>query len=357
MIWKQELRKLICHPMLWCMLGVFLIFNVFLLWLNIGDYVSEIQIVHNEIRNDGISSEYYEGSLSRYDTLDMEDIKEMKQEMYSYYPTGSFKDFIDTRYERLNERVKEIVASGEHEGSVYSGEIYHLHKKLYVNVLRWVFLEMGLLVVFAVLFIMDYERIQGTVAITYTSHVGRNLQCIKWCVGILTGTGVGSILLVLTLGAWFILIPYEGFWNMSMTAALLTEPRGILMYPFITFHKMTIVQYLAATILVGVLLVMILGFVAGILQIITNNSYLSFVGIAMMLLSGLYIWGYSTATWFDIVLSWNPTVLWYTMGNYFMEGNLASNFEGAEIISLMVQLTSCFVIGRMVYNKFLTSDC
>lgn len=356
MIWKQELRKLICHPMLWCMSGVFLVFNGFLLWLNVGDYVSELQIVHNEIRNDGISPEYYEGSLSRYDTLDMEDIKEMKQEMYRYYPTGSFKDFIDIRYAQLNERVEEIVASGEYEGSVYSGEIYRLHKKLYVNVLRWVFLEMGLLVVFAVLFIMDYERIQGTIAITYASHVGRNLQCIKWCVGILTGTCAGSILLVLTLGAWFILIPYEGFWNISMTAALLTEPRGILMYPFITFHKMTIVQYLTATILVGVLLVMILGLVAGILQIIINNSYLSFVGIAMMLLSGLYIWGYSTATWFDIVLSWNPTVLWYTMGNYFMEGNLASNFEGAEIISLMVQFTSCFVIGRMVYNKFLKSD-
>ena len=357
MIWKQEFRKLICHPMLWSMLCVFLVFNGFLLWVNIGDYVSEMQMVHNEILDNGINPEYYEGSLSRYDTLDMEDVKEMKQEMYRYYPTGSFKEFIDTRYEKLNERVEEIVASSEHEGSVYPGEVYRLHKKLYVNVLRWVFLEMGLLVVFTVLFIMDYERIQGTVAITYASNVGRKVQCIKWCVGILTGIAVGGILLALTLGAWFLLIPYEGFWDISMSAALLTEPRGILVYPFITFHKMTIVQYLVATILVGVLLVVILGLIVGIMQLCINNSYLSFVGIALMLLCGLYIWGFSTATWFDIVLSWNPTVLWYTMGNYFMEGNLASNFNGAEIISLSVQGVSCFVMGRFAYNKFLKRDC
>ena len=76
-----------------------------------------------------------------------------------------------------------------------------------------------------------------------------------------------------------------------------------------------------------------------------------------MLLSGLYVWGFSTATWFDIVLSWNPTVLWYTMGNYFMEGNLASNFEGAELISLMVQFIVCLVVGRVMYCKFLRRDC
>ncbi len=356
MIWKQEFRKLIGHPMLWCMLCIFLIFNGFLLWVNIGDYASELQMVHNEILTDGISQNYYEESLSRYDSLDMEDIKEMKQEMYRYYPTGSYKEFIDVRYEKLNERVEEIVASGEHEGSVYPGEIYRLHKKLYVNVLRYVFLEMGLLVVFAVLFIMDYERIQGTIAITYASHVGRKLQWIKWCVGILTGIGVGGILLTLTIGAWFLLIPYEGFWNISMSAALLTESRGILMYPFITFHKMTIAQYLVSTIFVGMMLVVVLGLVAGIIQLLLQNSYFSFVGIALLLLGGLFIFGYSTETWLDVALSWNPAAMWYTMGNYFMEGSLAGNFDGAEIISLMVQFANCFILGRMTYNKFLKRD-
>ena len=357
MIWKLEFRKLVCHPMLWSMLCVFLIFNVFLLWINIGDYALEMQMVHDEILSGGISQDYYKESLKRYDVLDMEEIKEMKQEMYRYYPSGSFKAFIDTRYKKLNERVEEILSGDEHEGNAYPGEIYRLHKTLYANVLRWVFLEMGLLVVFAVLFIMDYERIQGTVAVTYASYIGRKIQCVKWCVGIWSGIIVGAILLLLTLGAWFLLIPYDGFWDISMSAALLTEPRGILMYPFITFHKMTIAQYLAATIFVGVLLVVLLGVIAGILQLFINNSYFSFVGIALLLFSGLYIWGYSTVSWFDIVLSWNPTVLWYTMGNYFMEGNLASNFEGAEVISLMVQFITCFIVGRLMYCKFLRRDC
>lgn len=356
MIWKQEMKKLIKHPMMWCLLGVFLVFNGFLFWGNIGDSFQELQMAHKEVLDGGMDEGFYQEKLSLYDTLDMTDVKELKQELYQYKPTGSYKKFIDERYEKLNERVEEIVESKEAEGFVYPGSVYRLHNRFYVQVLRWVFLEIGLMVVFAVLFIMDYERTNRTISLTYTSKIGRKLQGIKWCAGMTTGIGFGGIVLGVTLWVWYQMIPYEGFWNTSVSAALMTEPRGILTYPFITFYKMTILQYLLATIAVGIFLVVIVGIIAGVIQMLINNSYLSFICIVLFLMAGLCIAGYSTQSWFDIALSWNPADLWYRMGNWFMEGSLVSNFEGAEMISLAVQAGVWGGFAKLAYQRFMRKD-
>lgn len=356
MIWKQERKKLIKHPIMWCLFGVFMIFNAFLLWGNVGELFLELQMAHEEVLENGIDEQFYQESLKQYDELDMNSVKTLKQELYQYYPTGSYKEFIDKRYEKLNERVEEIVESKEAEGIVYPGSVYRLHNKLYVKVLRWIFLEMGFFVVVAVLFIMDYERINRTIPVTYTSKAGRKLQGIKWCAGMLEGVGFGCILLVMTLLVWFMLIPYKGFWNTSVSAALMTEPRGILTYPFITFSKMTIMQYLIATILVGICLVVIVGMIAGVVQLFTHNSYLSFICIVLFLMASLFVSGYSTQSWLDIFLSWNPADLWYRMGNWFMEGSLVSNFEGAEIINIAVQFGFWGIIGKLAYQRFIKID-
>lgn len=259
MIWKQEEKKLIKTPMLWSLFVFFLLCNGMLLWGNIGDIREELQQVHGEVLEHGIDEDIYQESLSRYDLLDMVEIKELKQELYQYYPSGSYQKFVDKRYEALNVRVQEIVESGEAEGITYMGMTYRLHNKLYTKVLRWVFLEMGILTVVAVLFLMDYERFHHTVSVIYATHIGRKVQWIKWCVGMLTGLGMGLVLLGLVLTAWFWLIPYEGFWNTSISAALMTEPRGIMTYPFITFCKMTILQYLLCVIVIGIFLVVLMG--------------------------------------------------------------------------------------------------
>uniref|UniRef100_UPI0040576FCA hypothetical protein n=1 Tax=Agathobacter sp. TaxID=2021311 RepID=UPI0040576FCA len=356
MIWKQEAKKLIKHPMLWSLLVFFLLCNGLLLWGNIGDVWQELQWTHKAVLEHGADADVYRESLSRYDTLDMVEIKELKQELYQYYPSGSYQKFVDKRYETLNARVKEIVESGEAEDIAYVGMAYRLHNKLYAKVLRWVFLEMVLFILVAVLFLMDYERINHTLSVTYATHVGRTVQWIKWCVGMAAGLGMGMVLLGSMLMAWFWLIPYEGFWNTSISAALMTEPRGILTYPFITFHKMTILQYLLSTIAVGIFLAVIVGMVAGVIQIKVRNSYLSFGCVMLFLLMGLCISGCSTQSWLDIALSWNPADLWFRMGNWFMEGSLAGNFEGAEVISIAVQMVFWGIVGKKVYRGFLVRD-
>ncbi len=359
MIWRQEVKKLLKHPLLWCLLFVFMVWNLFLVFGTLGVSGAEGQDYHEiqeEIQRNGINEEYFKEKRGRYDTLDMLVVRDVKKEMFNYYPTGSYQEFIDERYEKLNLRVKEIIETKEADGIVYPGDAFRLHTKLYVTVLRTVFAEMSILVLFAVLFIMDYERMNRTIALTYSCKIGRKLQLTKWCAGTFVGICFGVVLLAGTLFLWFLLVPYQGFWDISVSAALMTEPRGIFHYPYVTFHKMTIAQYLAATVAMGMVLVVIIGLIAGVIQTLVHNSYLALACVAMFLMTGLWISGIGTATWLDVVLAWNPTDLWYRMGNWFMEGSLVSSFEGAEIICVCVQIGFWSVIGGFAYRRFLRKD-
>lgn len=357
MIVKQEMKKLCRHPMMWCLLILCFFLNLLLLWSNLNEFYKELPTVHDDIIENGVEEEFYKNCLSIYDTLDMVEIKNMKEEMTDYHPKGSYKRFIDRRYERLNQRVKEIVKDGEAEQMIYPGIVYCLHNRFYAELLRWILLEMAILMAFCVLYLMDYERIHRTTDIVYASAVGRRLQYIKWGSGILAGLGFGILLLLATLFIWFALVPYRGFFEVSMSAALMTEPRGILLYPFITFHKLTVLQYLLLTLAVGVLLVLMIGLLTGTIQLFVKNSYLSFVIEAVLLLGCLVLWGKSSTSWFDVAATWNPAVLWWRTGTWFMEGDVGTSFEGMEPLSILVQGLLYGCLGRIGYKRFLVSDC
>lgn len=355
---RQEIRKLCRHPVMWCLLILCFSFNLLFIWSNIDEYASELGEVHDVILTKGVDEAFYKESLAIYNNLDMIQIKEMKEEMQNYHPEGSFKRFVEHRYERLNQRVKEIISNGEAKQMVYPGIVYRLHHKLYVKLLRWVFLEMALLIVFCVLYLMDYERLHRTTDIVYASTVGRRLEAIKLRSGMVAGLGFGILLLLATLVVWFCLVPYQGFLGVSISAALMTEPRGAgMMYPFITFRKLSILQYLLLTLVVGMVLVVIVGVLAGAIQFVLKNSYLSFVTEVLFLLTCLALWGQSSASWLDIAATWNPAVLWWRMGTWFMEGDVGTSFEGMEALSILVQGLIYGGLGRIGYKRFLISDC
>ena len=105
------------------------------------------------------------------------------------------------------------------------------------------------------------------------------------------------------------------------------------------------------------LLVLLIGLLTGVLQIFVKNSYLSFLIEGILLLGCLALWGQSSASWLDIAATWNPAVLWWRTGTWFMEGDVGTGFEGMEAFSILVQGLVYGCIGRIGYKRFLVSDC
>ena len=353
MIWQLESKKLIKHPFVWCLFFFFLLYNVFTIWNNVGDSYKEIQQLHNDILEYGIDEDFYQTQLNHYDTLDMKEIQKTKQALMNYYPTGAYKEFINSNYEKLNERVEEIKQTGEDEGNIYPGLWYNLHNTFYTHILRPVLLENAIFMILCILFLMDYERINKTNDLVYSSNIGRRIQVTKWMCGLCIGLFFGLALMTITFLVWFLLIPYKEFFDVSMSAAVLTESRSVFLYPFITYEKMTVSEYLIATILFSILLFVIVGMITGALQLLLQNSYISFLSIIILLLVGCHLSSITFVNWIDIALSWNLAYLWYTSGYWFMENSLYTSFQGTELLNAGVQIFIWGSIGLYSYKRFM----
>ncbi len=360
MIWKYEVNKILKNPMIWVLLCFFFALNGLLIWTNLNDCWTEIRQTSKLLNQDGlhaIHEDYYNKLLSQYDSLDMIALKEYKQELYNYHGTGLFQEFIDTNYEKLQKRVEEIKENGEAGDLMYPGQIYRLHTKLYVKIIRPLLLEMGLLIMLCILFLMDDERVNKTTDLVYSSNMGRTIQKKKWFCGLLSGLGISAMLMLVTLGTWFCLVPYKGFWKSSVSSALAMEPRGIIVYPFITYEKMTMLEYLMTSIFFCFLLLIILGILTGVMQFLLKNSYFSVLAIVLLLLGTLYGNTISFGNVLDLILSWNLSYLWSTNGAWFMENNLFDSFQGAIVVNVGVQLLVLVLLWQLLYKKFQRTDC
>ena len=116
MIWKYETKKVLKNLVIWGLFCFFLFINGFLMWTNLDGILGEIRDISallQEERTDAIDENYVQGLLAQYDSLDMMDIKKLKENLYNYQATGVFEKFIDSNYEKLQERVAEIKANDE----------------------------------------------------------------------------------------------------------------------------------------------------------------------------------------------------------------------------------------------------
>ncbi|MDY2629216.1 MAG: hypothetical protein SOW08_13055 [Lachnospiraceae bacterium] len=378
MIFKEEFKKLFLNPFLWCLLLFFSIYNLFLIWAYVGAGREELQAVHEEIMEIGVDPEAYEEKIentaededsilsfymscilrcrSLYDKLDMIDLKEMKEEMSDYHPTGLYKKYIDTGYERLQNRVEQIRGSKKENQGFYPGEYYGLQGILYGKIMKTIIAEMALLMICSVLYLMDYERNQKTEELVYVSRMGKNVQKIKISAGLLAGLLTGCILMGITLTGYFTQVSYEGLWDVSVSTSLMAESRGVLFYPFITFFPMTVRIYLAASIVTILLLVLGIGILTAGIQLVVRSSYISFILEALLFLLLFFLAGLKTVTFLDVIFAMNPVTLWYTCRVWFMENDPALCFPGSEAVSLLLQFLTAGILLAGSWKQFCSRD-
>ncbi|MDO5409467.1 MAG: hypothetical protein Q4F21_03325 [Lachnospiraceae bacterium] len=396
-MFRNEMKKLLTHPVLWCLFIVCMLYNLFLLWVHVEPMREELLVVHKLAaetvtesrsggkliersggKSDGKSTErsggksneksdaekrieeiYTAGSLEAselYDRVNMIEIKDLKEELQEYHPKGTYKRYIDTGYERLQRRVEEIRKNGEEMQAFYPGIYYELHNVLYHRIIKPVLLEMMLIMSIGILFLMDYERMQKTGELVYSSKAGRRIQKIKIKAGLSTGFLFCIVLLFSVLAIYFSKISYQGLWDVSVSSAMLAEYRGILFYPFITYVPMNIWQYLLATITIALLLVLVIGLLTAGIYLFLQNSYFSFLLEILLLFFFRFLAEYSTVTFWDVICKMNPTMLWFYCGRWFMEENLELCFPGNEALSLAIQFLAAGIVLCLVYRKFLKSD-
>lgn len=315
----------------------------------------------SQLKKDGNEMEVFyaesaEQSMKLYENLDIIDVKKQKQELMSYYPTGSYAKFIDGNYEKLQKRVLEIKSTGEGNYAFYPGYNYKIHSMLYDKLLQSLIWQMSVLMVLSVLFLMDYERIQKTREIVLVSKARRNLMRKKAQMGILAGIMYSVVLLSLSPGAFFVKVSFAGLWKVPVCSAMMAEVRGILYYPFITFWKLNVGEYLAWSIIIAIFLMICVGVLSAALQMLLRNSYLTFVLEALLLMVMFWMTFEKTTTWMDVLVDLNPVCTWYMCGAWFMENSFELSFPGTEFISIALTAMITRILVLMGWRRYRVRD-
>ena len=362
-VMKYELQKLFRFPLMWGLLAVFVGFNIYIIHSEVGnhEFHDSLHGVYEVIIGHETNGEYYElytqynDSVSgSYDTLDMQKIKEMKEKMGDFYPTGSYSKFIDNNYEILQKRVEEIKADGDTDGIFYPGDVFQIHKKTYL-ILKVCIVEMLIMMCFSVLYLMDFERLNRTEELVFSSQIGRKDMLLKHKAGILGGLMFSLLILSLSFAVFGVYVPMRGLWSIPVNSVMVMESSGVWEYPFITFVPLTIGKEFVLSIALTLLLVLLFGILSGAVQLYVHNSYITMIDTAVgFVVFMLLPYIVKNACWLKTFVCLTPSSLWYYCSRWFIENDLPVSFAWSEFITLGIWFVISIIL-MLVGKSYLKS--
>lgn len=294
----------------------------------------------------------FTGIDAYYEALNVQDIADRGIAMYGL--EGAAEQWVQKQYERLEDRLQDIVASDEPNGLFYDGMRYEMHSKLFKNMYRILIFELLVLTILATALIMHYEQEQRTASIVYSTRVGRRLQRTKILASLTLVSGYMLMLGGVTLVTFLAVYDYPAFWNSSISSYFNNERNFIA----ISWLPLTIWQYVLVT--AGLLLVCLwlMSLLTTVMQSFIGNSYMTATGV--MLFGGLCLWFgnvlprdavalmYSSFTPFHLFM--NPQV-WLMHGGVF--ATHPYHETGTVIVWSLVLLLAVWIVLRRFKQKAL----
>ncbi len=378
---KYEFLKLIKFPALWFLIAVFMGVNAVYVYSLVGnDYIRDdirgmkeiidrtgVRLSENGGVIDGLMesenllesmyASYVKAYESKYDDLDMQRVKESKEALYNFHPTGRYKKFIDGNYARWQERLEEIKATGEGDYAFYPGNVFKIHGKLFGMIFRLLLVETMILTAFCVLYIMDFERINKTEGIVFSSNAGREIMTKKLTVGLLTGLVCSGGLMSAALVQFFFYVPMGGLWEVPVSSFMLYETTLSADYPFITVFRVTFAQYLALAVLISLAILLIIGLLAGSLQFFADNSYISALVVATGFLGMLALpFAVKSASFIMTLAAFSPAALWFKSSRWLIENEPSVSFGGWEFYVVVIWGVLALALVQVGKRVFLKKD-
>lgn len=374
-----EFRKLLRCWFLWLLPAIFLAYDIFTVWDTVGrdseiyhdmykiiiqtgiDLTENSDKINAMLNSENGTENYYADYVKTYESIyrdfDIRSILYSKISLSENFRTeGRYYEWISRNYDKLQERVEQIKAAREDKYAFYPGINYKVHGILFTSVLRMILLQILILTALAVLYLMDYERIQKTEYLTYSSRIGRKIQFTKWLSGMAMSLIYAVILISVSLLLFLLFVPMRGLWKTPVSSFMVMQQRGFYLYPYITFVRLSFGKYLLSSLFAVFLLMVLVGMLSGAMQLFFRNSYLTMLFIGMLFL-GLIALPYLFSTGFlHTAAALNPATLWYLCGGWFIEYDPAVSFAWSEFITIGVWFIILLIGFEFGKKYFLNID-
>jgi len=164
---------------------------------------------------------------------------------------------MDQKYREVQMLVDHL-AGTQADMDLYAGHITpKSHGTLFGTLLRAISAELCLLAMMVTVYLFGYEKTAKTDLYFASTKVGRKLAVCKVFTALTASIGIFSVLTALSLRIYFLHWDYTGIWKANVASQFNTVHDLLLTKPFITVTDFTVKNYLAATIGLSIVLVVI----------------------------------------------------------------------------------------------------
>lgn len=312
-----------------------------------GIYNEEEKKFISELNTVEVYYQYLKSIDERYSTIDTASIAESV--INSARLSGKAADTLRKEYKKLGNRFEKLKENGEHKNLFFLGKIYKMHSFLFKTLFKVIIFEVMILVVLITASLVNYEFENGTHNLAYSSKRGRKIIVDKLFVSIISSIIITTIIMGLTLLAYFILFDYSGLWNVPISTAFNWEEN----LPYISWWNMSFAQYLFSAIGVVYICELLFAGITFVISKIIKNSYIVFFIFVIIFGGSILIPGFMpTSSNAIFITGFTPFCLILNPFLWFMGNGSSTVFKYYEIITVGVWSILLIILCTLCIKRF-----
>lgn len=370
-----EWKKLWSVPMFSIFLVLCMVFNIFLTVENLygQDYVNYVSEITEEtgLQMGNFFDKKLEASQKREykdtliaETKGAEDIFETYQAdkintlLKNVFPmVNQAGGLLDAKYNRLQKSIGLLEKQDASLSVSSAGMTDEMLSKLFESLCRAIITEGWLLAAFMAIYLAGSETLSKTAYIVYSTKMGRKVQRIKYIASFLSGLLSYLFLTVIGIGGFCSFWDMGSVWDGSISSQFHHRKIALFKIPFITWKPFTVAEYLAAMLLLGVVVLGIFHAVSFGIGMVSGDAFRAFLilaGAGMFCVLANMLSADCSSFWLYQLTEWNPVMFWWKQYKWFTDMDLDSVLpwqECFEAVVCMVAAAGGLWLCRCRFNK------
>ena len=199
-------------------------------------------------------------------------MKVAKSDIKAYGLSKKASEIAIQNYKNLEERFEEIKDNKEHKNFFFFGKSYQTHSMLFGDLFSSCIYQIMILVVLITSYLINYEFDNKTSLVVYSSKRGRKNDKDKLMICIVSALIVSTLILGISLLAYFIVFDYSKVINVPINSVFNWENPQ----PYISWFNHTILERIVVSIFVVLISAIIFTGITFIISKLIKSSYIVF---------------------------------------------------------------------------------
>lgn len=248
-----------------------------------------------------------------------------------YQLSGDAAKTLQKEFDKFEQRLDEIIETGEHKTWFFAGKPYMMHSFLFKTILKHLAIEALIIVVLATAFVTNYEFENRTHLLVYATKRGRNAIKDKLIASFVTAATVAAFLFAITLTTYFLVFDYSYLWTSSISSALNWEFR----MPYMAWWDLSFLSYLLLSILLIYACLLLVSTLTFVISIFLKNSYFTVILFAAFFIICFMLTGFMpNSSVITLISEFNLLTLILNTHLFFMGNGELIMFKYYEIMTV-----------------------